>query len=476
MKDKSHAMNLKRFATISVLTLSLLFSVHAASADISIDFDSTTTGSDEAQGNVTANDCAQLESSLAASLGCDESSAVSDFTTYGGKLEAPDAGGYDSALTQATDVRSLAQKIVNFALSFLGLIAIIIVIYGGFLYVTSRGEETQATEGKKAIGYAAIGILIILGSYAGVNTLLGATGADTGTGGTTGQTISESGEAFDVRAVLEEVTNIASDYVNSYQTYLKVTQEVAYLKSIEMPLIVDVSTSDNTVSGFFDHIGELISGEDDDYADQYSMISKSDVSDYTEQLRIGLRTIQSNVDSLSTVYETSQGLYNYLRSGTTSYRPFKNIIPSANAYAGTTGCSGREYENQYRDIGLGSTTSDTKISALDDNICSYLDAITEAAASDYSTSVDELESRLATLTKLFDVGGSSGSNLSTLTEYLDTVDSNFEDAGNIENVSAASVSTIVKNMNKIYQTVKNVQFVRAVINVSATSGNAPLIV
>ncbi len=482
MKDKFHVMNLQRFAKISVLTLTLFlstFTFQSARADISIDFDSTTTGSDESQGNVTANDCAQLETSLAASLGCDQSSEVSDFTTYTGKLEAPDASGYDSALTQATDARSLVQKIVNFALSFLGLIAIVIVIYGGFLYVTSRGDDTQATEGKKAITYAAIGILIILGSYAGVNTLLGATGADTGTRTTTDQTISEAGDAFDLRSVLEEVNNIASEYVNAYQTYLKVTQEVSYLKSIEMPLIVDVTEKDYTVGGFIDWLGGEISGTDTDFADQYSLINKNDVSDYSEKLRTGLRTIQSNVDSLSDVYETSQGLYNYLRSGTTSYRQkslLEQIIPRANAYAGTTGCSGREYSNTYSDIGLGITYNDTTVSALDDSICSYLDAITEAASADYFNSVSDLVNRLDTLAKLFDVSGTSGSTLKTLTSRIDMVQQEFDNADDISKVSASSVSTIVENLNKIYQTVKNVQFVRAVINTSATDGNAPLIV
>lgn len=479
-------MSLMRFAKISVLTLvfaSGFLGIHGAAADVSINFDTATTSSDESKGNVTSNDCAQLDESLAASLGCDQSSEVSDFTTYTGKLNTPDASGYDSGLTQATDVRSLVQKIVNFALSFLGLVAIVIVIYGGFLYVTSRGEETQATEGKKAITYAALGILIILGSYAGVNTLLGITGADTGTETTTGLTISEAGSAFDVHSVLAEVTNIASDYVNAYETYLKVTQEVGHLQSIEMPLIVDVTETDATVGGFFDWLGQEINGTDTQYEDKYKLINKNDVSDYVEKLRTGIKTIQSDVDSLSDAYETSQGLYNYLRSGTTSYLRddqksslLRNIVPRADAYASTTACSGRTYNNKYRDIGLGATVYDTSISALDDDICSYLDAINEAASSDYATSVSDLEDRLDVLTKLFDVGGSSGSNLGTLTSYLDTVKSEFTSAEKISSVSASSVSTIVKNMNKVYQTVKNVQFVRAVVNASSTSGNAPLII
>jgi hypothetical protein len=48
------------------------------------------------------------------------------------------------------------------------------VIYGGFLYVGSGGNEESTGKAKKILIYAAIGIIIILVSFALVNTLLGA--------------------------------------------------------------------------------------------------------------------------------------------------------------------------------------------------------------------------------------------------------------------------------------------------------------
>lgn len=62
--------------------------------------------------------------------------------------------------------------IVNFALSFLGILAVIMVIYGGFLYVTSAGDEGAAGKGKQVILYAIIGIALILVSNALVTTVL----------------------------------------------------------------------------------------------------------------------------------------------------------------------------------------------------------------------------------------------------------------------------------------------------------------
>jgi len=73
-----------------------------------------------------------------------------------------------------TSFRRIAKTIVNFFLFFLGLVATVMVIFGGFLYVTSGGNDQNTEKAKKIILYSAIGILLILISFALVNTLLGA--------------------------------------------------------------------------------------------------------------------------------------------------------------------------------------------------------------------------------------------------------------------------------------------------------------
>lgn len=71
-------------------------------------------------------------------------------------------------------LRALALTIINFFLGFLGLIAVIMIIYAGVLYVTAAGAEDQTGKAKKIIMYAIIGLLIVLLSWAIVNTILGA--------------------------------------------------------------------------------------------------------------------------------------------------------------------------------------------------------------------------------------------------------------------------------------------------------------
>lgn len=176
--EKNHAMTIRKTIATSLLAIltSILVGFIPVAGAVTVDFDIATRDSDSAQGDVTEEECAQLDESLAEAMGCDTGDKVIDFTEYGGELEGPDASGYDDALTQSTSAREFIQTIVNFALSFLGLIATVIIIYGGIMYVTSRGDEEMASKGKKTIGYAAMGIVIILGSFAFVNTLIGAGG------------------------------------------------------------------------------------------------------------------------------------------------------------------------------------------------------------------------------------------------------------------------------------------------------------
>ena len=71
-------------------------------------------------------------------------------------------------------LRGLVLTIVNYFLGFLGLLAVIMIIYGGVTYVTSAGNDEAVGNAKKIIMYALIGIIIILLSFVVVNTVLSA--------------------------------------------------------------------------------------------------------------------------------------------------------------------------------------------------------------------------------------------------------------------------------------------------------------
>ena len=100
-----------------------------------------------------------------------------------------------SAISDATggesSFKALAQTLLNYALSFLGFVATIMVIYGGVLYVTSAGDTANVDKAKNILLYAVVGIVLILLSFAIVNTVLGAatSGSSTTTSGSASSTI-----------------------------------------------------------------------------------------------------------------------------------------------------------------------------------------------------------------------------------------------------------------------------------------------
>lgn len=86
----------------------------------------------------------------------------------GNLVLAQDLGiGYvDDELGLATaDPRVAAVNIIRLALTFLGIIAIIIIIYGGFLWMTSAGDPGRVEKAKKVLLSAVIGLIIILSAF-----------------------------------------------------------------------------------------------------------------------------------------------------------------------------------------------------------------------------------------------------------------------------------------------------------------------
>ena len=69
------------------------------------------------------------------------------------------------SLAQA-DPRVIIGRIIQIALSLLGIIALVLVIYGGFLWMTSSGDEEKITRAKQLLKNALIGLIIILSSWA----------------------------------------------------------------------------------------------------------------------------------------------------------------------------------------------------------------------------------------------------------------------------------------------------------------------
>lgn len=64
------------------------------------------------------------------------------------------------------DPRNIIANLINIALGFLGIIAVCIIIYAGFLWMTSQGNPDKINDARKILIGGIIGLIIILSSFA----------------------------------------------------------------------------------------------------------------------------------------------------------------------------------------------------------------------------------------------------------------------------------------------------------------------
>ncbi len=173
---------------------------------------------------VNADFCADLNSGFNEFLDCEED--ISSFARFQGGIEAPSADGLDPSLTKAADVKTYALRITNFALGFLGISAILIVIYSGFRYVFTAVDAEGAEQAKTNIINAVIGIFIIMGSFAFVNTILSATDPDdlenTGVRGTA----TNRAQLANFNSAVDQVKIIRNDFAKSISLVQRSMQSV----------------------------------------------------------------------------------------------------------------------------------------------------------------------------------------------------------------------------------------------------------
>ncbi len=67
--------------------------------------------------------------------------------------------------TKQTDLSTIIANLINFILGVAGSLALIALVIGGVMYMTSVGDEQKATQAKKYIFWAIAGLVVILLSY-----------------------------------------------------------------------------------------------------------------------------------------------------------------------------------------------------------------------------------------------------------------------------------------------------------------------
>lgn len=73
-------------------------------------------------------------------------------------------------------------SIINVALSLLGIVSVVIILAGGFKWMTAGGSEEKTTEARKLIFNGVIGLAIIMSAWAITTFVLSKLSAATGSG------------------------------------------------------------------------------------------------------------------------------------------------------------------------------------------------------------------------------------------------------------------------------------------------------
>jgi hypothetical protein len=84
------------------------------------------------------------------------------------------------------DVKITIQNIVQIIFGFLGILLVLFLLYGGWLWMTSQGNEDQIDRAKKVITSAVIGLVLILASFGIATFIVNSLNQATGPGGNGG--------------------------------------------------------------------------------------------------------------------------------------------------------------------------------------------------------------------------------------------------------------------------------------------------
>ncbi|MFA5644171.1 MAG: IPT/TIG domain-containing protein [Patescibacteria group bacterium] len=86
----------------------------------------------------------------------------------------------DEINLSSKDPRTMVSRIINISLSVLGIVAIIIIIFGGFIWMMSEGNEEKVAQAKNILKAGIIGLAIILASWGIASFVLNQLGKATG--------------------------------------------------------------------------------------------------------------------------------------------------------------------------------------------------------------------------------------------------------------------------------------------------------
>ncbi len=98
--------------------------------------------------DIRGNLCNGAELSLSSDKGCDN-------------VDKQCSSGGEKVNCQEKKANSLITQIINIFSVIVGIVAVIMIVYGGFRYITSGGDSNNTAAAKNTILYAIVGLVIV---------------------------------------------------------------------------------------------------------------------------------------------------------------------------------------------------------------------------------------------------------------------------------------------------------------------------
>lgn len=237
----------------------------------------------------------------------------------------------------ATDIRVVVARIIRVALGLLGIVALLLILYAGFLWMTAGGNEEQIATAKKFLLNTVIGLAIILSAYAIVSfvisRLLAATGGNLATGD--GNLEAPIFENFEGSGALGQI--IKDHYPSRNQAGVPRNSRivVSFRKPIKMDSIVDDTNSDgvfgncrSTVENWYNDCDRL-----KNVTDNLINIKRADTGQsIAGAVVLGAVSTENNISGVYTIVikpitDTSNPSGGYLGSATEPVRYIVHLGP-----------------------------------------------------------------------------------------------------------------------------------------------------
>jgi hypothetical protein len=108
-----------------------------------------------------AVDCSVDATSPVEQTACAACAAESDENTFSGGVCTRMSGGKEQK-----GVEGLIQTVINILLFIIGILSVIMIIFGGIKYTTSAGDKSKVDSAKNTIMYAVVGLVVSIVAFA----------------------------------------------------------------------------------------------------------------------------------------------------------------------------------------------------------------------------------------------------------------------------------------------------------------------